>query len=192
MRPTGFVASEYALSIWGLRDMSKLDFDALFDEDMMGDDLEAWLAESNLLKRTFRNCAIISGLIERRHPGQEKSGRQVTFSSDLIYDVLREHEPDHILMKATQHDAATGLLDIARLGGLLRRIKGNIVESHLERVSPLAVPVMLEIGRESVHGEVSEFIMRESAEDLIEEATRLDNPTSRKRKLSDTQVLGSE
>ncbi len=176
MRPIGFVASEYALSIWGLRDMSKLNLDALFDEDMMGDDLESWLAESNLLKRTFRNCAIIAGLIERRYPGQEKTGRQVTFSSDLIYDVLREHEPDHILLKATQHDAATGLLDIARLGGLLRRIKGNIVKSHLTRVSPLAVPVMLEIGRESVHGEISEIILRESAESLIEEATRLDEP----------------
>ena len=114
MRPLGFSANEYALGIWALRDMSGVDMDRLFDQDMLGDDLEAWLAESNLYKRTFRNCAIIAGLIERRFPGREKTGRQVTFSSDLIYDVLREHEPDHILLRATHEDAATGLLDIAR------------------------------------------------------------------------------
>ncbi len=176
MRPLGFVASEYALAIWGLRDLSKIDLGELFDEDMMGDDLDAWLAESNLLKRTFRNCAIIAGLIQRRYPGQEKSGRQVTFSSDLIYDVLREHEPNHILLRATQQDAATGLLDIARLGQLLKRIKNNIIVARLTRVSPLAVPVLLEIGRESVHGEASDAILADAAEDLIAEATRLDDP----------------
>ncbi len=125
----------------------------LFDEDMLGDDLEAWLAEASLMKRTFRNCAMIAGLIERRHPGKEKTGRQVTVSSDLIYDVLRSHEPDHILLQATRADAATGLLDIARLGDMLARIKGRIVHQALDRISPLAVPVMLEIGKEPVGGE---------------------------------------
>ncbi len=172
--PMGFVASEYALAVWGARDMSTVDMGALFDEDMMGDDLDAWLADSNLLKRTFRNCAIISGLIEKRYPGQEKTGRQVTFSSDLIYDVLRDHEPDHILMQATQQDAATGLLDIARLGQLLKRIKGRIVVRKLDRVSPLAVPVLLDIGKETVHGDVAEVLLAEAADALIEEATRLD------------------
>ena len=114
MRPLGFVANEYALCVWGLRDMSGVNMDRLFDEDRLGDDLDAWLAESALYKRTFRNCAIIAGLIERRHPGQEKTGRQMTFSSDLIYDVLRAHEQDHILLRATYADAASGLLDIAR------------------------------------------------------------------------------
>jgi ATP-dependent Lhr-like helicase len=175
-RPLGFVASDYALAVWGLRDMGAL-FDAgkpsvdeLFEEDMLGDDLEAWLAESYLLKRTFRNCAVISGLIERRHPGQEKTGRQVTVSTDLIYDVLRSHEPDHILLKATRADAATGLLDIGRLGEMLSRIRGRIVHQRLPRVSPLSVPLMLEIGREPVFGEAQDDLMAEAAGELIEEA----------------------
>ncbi len=178
-RPLGFVASEYALAVWGLRDLSlmshagKLSFASLFDEDMLGDDLDAWLAESSLMKRTFRACAIIAGLIERRFPGQEKTGRQVTVSSDLIYDVLREHEPDHILLRATWDDAASGLLDISRLGDLLRRVRGRIVHRSLDAVSPLAVPVMLEIGREPVYGEASEALLAEAADALIEEATRL-------------------
>ncbi len=174
--PTGFVANEYALAIWGLNDMSgmirdgRLDLKELFDEDMLGDDLDAWLAESNLMKRSFRVCAIISGLIERRHPGQEKSGRQMTVSSDLIYDVLRQHEPDHILLKAAFADAASGLIDLGRLGQFLRRIGGRIRHSALSHVSPLAVPVMLEIGRESVPGDIGDTLLRETAEELIAEA----------------------
>ncbi|HSZ74228.1 MAG TPA: ligase-associated DNA damage response DEXH box helicase, partial [Rhizomicrobium sp.] len=132
MRPLGFVANEYALCVWALRDMSGVNMDRLFDEDMLGDDLDAWLAESALYKRTFRNCAIIAGLIERRHPGQEKTGRQMTFSSDLIYDVLRAHEPDHILLRATYADAASGLLDIARLSEMLARVKGHIIVRRLD------------------------------------------------------------
>ncbi|WP_157017786.1 ligase-associated DNA damage response DEXH box helicase [Mesorhizobium xinjiangense] len=174
--PLGFVATEYSLAVWGLSDLGAmfssgaLSLGALFDEDMLGDDLEAWLDESWLLKRTFRDCALISGLIEKRHPGQEKSGRQVTVSTDLVYDVLRAHEPDHILMRATRSDAAAGLLDVARLSEMLSRIRGRIVHKRLERISPLAVPVMLEIGRERVDGEANDLLLREAAEDLIHEA----------------------
>mgnify|MGYP001597844091 CR=1 FL=1 len=173
LRPLGFVANEYALAVWSLRDMSGANMDALFSEDMLGDDLDAWLAESALYKRTFRNCAIIAGLINRRAPGEEKTGRQVTFSSDLIYDVLREYEPDHILLRATYEDAGTGLLDVARLGEMLQRVKGRIVLKKLERVSPLAVPALLEISKEMVAGEAREDILHEAEEELVAEAMRL-------------------
>ncbi|OLP58279.1 DNA ligase-associated DEXH box helicase [Xaviernesmea oryzae] len=171
LRPMGFVATDYSLAIWATEDLGlaftreRPSLEDLFDEDMLGDDLEAWLDESYLLKRTFRNCAIISGLIEPRHPGREKTGRQMTVSSDLIYDVLRSHEPDHILLRATREDAATGLLDIGRLGDMLRRIKRHITHRPLDRVSPLAVPVMLEIGREAVPGGGQDLLLAEAAED---------------------------
>jgi ATP-dependent Lhr-like helicase len=178
-RPLGFVASEYALVIWGLSDLShairagRLSLAKLFDEDMLGDDLEAWLAESSLMKRTFRNVAIIAGLIERRHPGTEKSPRQVTVNTDLIYDALRSHQPDHVLLEAAWDDAAEGLIDIHRLGAMLKRIKNHILHQPLERVSPLAVPVLLEIGRESVYGEAHDALLAEAAESLEREASRL-------------------
>jgi ATP-dependent Lhr-like helicase len=178
MRPLGFVANEYALAVWGLGDVAmrieRGDFSlaALFEEDMLGDDLEAWLAESALMKRTFRTCAVIAGLIERRFPGREKSRREVTISTDLVYDVLRKHQPDHILLRAARSDAATGLLDIRRLGEMLSRVKGRIVHKPLDHVSPLAVPVMLEIGRESVYGEASEALLAEAEAELISEAMR--------------------
>ncbi|MEQ8545534.1 MAG: ligase-associated DNA damage response DEXH box helicase [Roseitalea porphyridii] len=175
-RPLGFVASEYALAIWGLGDLSalirtdRLSLDDLFSEDMLGDDLEAWLDESALMKRTFRNCAIIAGLIERRHPGKEKTGRQITMSSDIIYDVLYQHEPDHILIEATRRDAARGLLDIERLGQMLARIRHHIVHKPLHQISPLAVPVMLDIGKEPIFGEARESAMADAADELIREA----------------------
>jgi ATP-dependent Lhr-like helicase len=176
-RPLGFVANEYALAIWGLGDVSsmirqgRLDLNALFDPDMLGDDLEAWLAESALMKRTFRTSAIISGLIARRFTGEEKTRRQVLFSTDLVYDVLRKHQPDHVLLRAARADAATGLLDLRRLGDMLLRIKGRITFRELDRVSPLAVPVMLEIGREAVYGEASDELLAEAADELVKEAT---------------------
>ena len=175
MRPLGFVANEYALAVWAARDMSGLNLDQLFDEDMLGDDLDAWLADSNLYKRTFRNVAIIAGLIQRKLPGKEKSGRQVTFSSDLIYDVLRSHEPDHVLLRATYADAGSGLLDIARLSDMLVRVKKRIVPKALDRVSPLAVPALLEISKEMMAGgEVDEDILRENEDALIADAMRVD------------------
>ncbi len=176
VRPLGFVANEYALAVWGLGDISfmirqgRLDLNALFEPDMLGDDLEAWLAESALMKRTFRTCAVIGGLIARRFTGEEKSRRQVLFSTDLIYDVLRKHQPDHVLLRAARADAATGLLDLKRLGDMLSRIQGQIVHRELDRVSPLAVPVMLEIGRESVYGEAADELLAEAAEELVKEA----------------------
>ena len=98
--------------------------------------------------------------------------RQMTISTDLVYDVLRRHQADHILLRAARQEAAVGLLDIRRLGAMLGRIKGHIVHQALDRVSPLAVPVMLEIGRESVYGEASEQLLAEAEAALVNEAMR--------------------
>ena len=155
-----------------LIDRGDLCLGELFDQDMLGDDLDAWLADASLMKRTFRNVAVISGLIERRHPGNEKSGRQVTMSTDLIYDVLRKHDPNHILLEAAWADAATGLLDIGRLGTFLGRIKGRIRHQALQRVSPLAVPMLLEIGKEPVASRHRDDILRDASQMLIEEALK--------------------
>jgi ATP-dependent Lhr-like helicase len=169
--PLGYIANDYALGIWALEPMDGLDFDALFQQDMLGDDLEAWLDESFMMKRTFRQCALISGLIEWRFAGQEKSGRQVTFSSDLIYDVLRRHQPDHLLLECARAEAASGLLDVARLGELLARVAGRMRVLNLDKLSPFAVPVMVEIGRERVPGQAADMILEAaSLNALVEEA----------------------
>ncbi|MBP9230818.1 MAG: ligase-associated DNA damage response DEXH box helicase [Phenylobacterium sp.] len=169
--PLGFVCNDYAVAVWALNPLDGLDFDELFAQDMLGDDLESWLSESFMMKRAFKGCAIISGLIERRFPGeQQKSGRQVTFSTDLIYDVLRRHQPDHLLLRCAREDAATGLVDVARLGQLLARIKGKIRHAALDHLSPFSVPILLEIGKERTPGAAGEMVLAEAESDLIAEA----------------------
>ncbi|VTZ51599.1 DEAD/H associated domain protein [Methylocella tundrae] len=175
LKPQGFVANDYALCIWSVSNLGALfekgsvRLEDLLSEDMLGDDLEEWLEESALMKRTFRNCAIISGLIERNFIDRRKTGRQVKISTDLIYDVLRRHEPQHILLRAARADAATGLLDLDRLAHMLTRVRGKIIHKALSRVSPLAVPILLEIGRETVYGEAQDVVLAEAAQTLVDE-----------------------
>jgi ATP-dependent Lhr-like helicase len=91
-------------------------------------------------------------------------------NSDLIYNVLRRHQPDHVLLRATRADAAGGLTDLGRIAAFLARIRGRVRHVSLARVSPLAVPVLLEIGRESVrNGEGDDALLAE-AETLVAEA----------------------
>jgi len=166
--PLGFVATDHIVAVWSLR--TPVDIDGLFARDMLGDDLEEWMAESSLMKRTFRNVAIISGVIERRRPGEEKTKRQVTVSSDLIYDTLRRHDPGHVLLRATRADAAGGLTDVGRLGDFLKRVERRIVHMDLDRISPLAVPAILAVGRERVAGSADDELLEALARDLAHDA----------------------
>ena len=178
--PLGFVATDYVLATWSVHPPT--DIARLFEQDMLGDDLEAWMAESSMLRRSFRNVAVISGLIQRYQPNADKNRRQVTVNSDLIYDVLRKHQPDHVLLRATRADAASGLTDIDRIALLLRRAHGHVVHMVLSRVSPLAVPVLLEIGRERVAAGVTEEQLLHEAEELVAEAMSLNEPVKTGRK----------
>jgi ATP-dependent Lhr-like helicase len=172
--PLGFVATDYVLATWSVsppRDVARL-----FEEDMLGDDLESWMETSSKLRRTFRQVAVVSGLIPRHQPGADKNRRQVTINSDLIYDVLRKHQPGHILLRATRADAATGLIALGRISALLARAKGRITHMVLSRVSPLAVPVLLEIGREHVANGAGEEQLLAEAEALVAEAMSATQP----------------
>jgi ATP-dependent Lhr-like helicase len=168
-KPLGFVATDYAVIVWSLRKPS--DIPALFSIDLLGEELHEWLEDTPLLKRTFREAAVVSGLIERRHPGQEKTGRQMTFSSDLIYDVLTKYEPDHILLRAARDDATRGLIDTDRLAAMLDEFKGRLVIRNHKRVTPLAVPLMLEIAKEGVsRKDKGEYLLEDLEHDLLIEA----------------------
>ncbi len=172
--PLGFVATDYVIAVWSLRPVDNAA--ALFAEDLLGDELEEWMAESSMLKRTFRHCAYISGLLARRQGGSEKTGRQMTLSSDLIYDVLRRYDPEHILLQATWADAAKGLIDVARVNDLLARARRNLQHRRLKRISPLAVPVILEVGQEQVAGEGLDEALDEAVQALVAEAAAEDSP----------------
>ena len=169
LRPLGFSMTDYALAVWSLTPPEEVE--SLLDPDIMTEEFEEWLQDTPLLKRLFRDTAIISGLVERRHPGQVKTGRQVLFSSDLIYDVLRRHEPDHILLKAVRRDAMQGLIDAGRLADTLQEFAGNIVCRHLDMISPMAVPVIMQIARENtVHSDDGDALLSDMEEDIIRAA----------------------
>ena len=170
--PGGFVANDYSLAVWGLKPVT--DPAPLLSPDILTEEFVEWVQDSYLLRRAFREVSVIGGLVERQHPGQRKTGRQVTFSTDLIYDVLRKHEPGHVLLEAAWADARSRMTDIARLADVLDRAGRQLVHMKLERVSPLAVPVMVMIGREAVpQGAVDEDLLLE-AEGLAAAAMRAD------------------
>ena len=172
LSPLGFVATDYALAVWSLKPI--VDHAALLSPDILGDEFVEWVEASYLLRRAFREVAVIGGLVERQLPGQKKSGRQVTFSTDLIYDVLRKYEPDHLLLQAAWADARAKMTDIGRLGDLLDRAAGQLVHVELDRVSPLAVPVLVMIGRESLPQGAADDELLEEAETLAAAAMRPD------------------
>jgi ATP-dependent Lhr-like helicase len=172
LKPLGFVANDYALAVYGIDKIT--DPAALFSPDILEHEFVDWVQQSHLLKRAFREVAVIGGLVERQHPGKRKTGRQVTFSTDLIYDVLRKYEPSHLLLQAAWDDARARMTDVGRLAGLLDRAAETMLHVDLERVTPLAVPVLTLIGREKVStGSADDHLLIE-AEALAAEAMTLD------------------
>ena len=168
LAPLGFVANDYAIATYSL---SPVTYPArLFSADILEDEFVDWVERSHLLKRAFREVAVIGGLVERQHPGKRKTGRQVTFSTDLIYDVLRKYEPEHVLLRAAWDDARARMTDVGRLASLLDRAADTMVHVDLPRVSPLAVPVLVLIGRERVSTAGADDALLIEAEALAAEA----------------------
>jgi ATP-dependent helicase Lhr and Lhr-like helicase len=168
LNPLGFVATDYATLIWGLAPTP--DPAALLSLQTLRHDLETWLTDNAVMKRGFRNIAVISGLIERTHQGRRKSGRQATFSSDILYDTLRKYDPDHLLLALTREEAMRGLVDFGRLETLLTRIGSQIDHIRLTRPSPFAAPLFLEPGKIPIHGQGREKLAEDAANQLMRDA----------------------
>ena len=166
--PLGFVATDYATLIWGLKPLT--DARALLDPQKLEDGLEAWFKGNAVMKRTFRASATIAGLIDRISAGQRKSGRQATFSSDILYDTLVKYDPDHLLLKITRTEAMRGLVDFGRVREMLERVGDRIDVIRLSRLTPFSAPLFLEMGRVPVEGMARERLMAEAAEELMREA----------------------
>ncbi|HEV2569870.1 ligase-associated DNA damage response DEXH box helicase [Sphingomonas sp.] len=172
LKPLGFVASDYAIATYSLEPVA--DPRPLFSADILEHEFVDWVQQSSLLKRAFREVAVIGGLVERQHPGKRKTGKQVSFSTDLIYDVLRRYEPDHLLLRAAWDDARAKMTDVGRLARLLDRAQATMLHVDLPRVSPLAVPVLVLIGRERVSQASAEDSLLIEAEALVAEAMATD------------------
>lgn len=168
LHPLGFVANDYALLIWGLDPVA--DPAPLLRAEGLRDGLEVWLGENAVMKRTFRNAATIAGLIEKNLPGRRKTGRQATFSSDILYDTLRRYDPEHLLLRITRAEAGRGLVDFGRIEEMLARIETRIDLVAAPHVTPLAAPLLLEVGRVPIKGRAEARLVAEAAEALLAEA----------------------
>ena len=166
--PLGFVATDYALMIWGLVRVD--DVAPLLDPAGLRAGLETWLGGNAVMKRTFRTIASIGCLIDKNYPGKRKTGRQATFSSDILYDTLRKYDPDHLMMRITRAEAARGLVDFGRIEEMLTRTQGRIALVRTPHVTPLAAPLLLEVGKVPIRGKGAERLMAEDAEKLMAEA----------------------
>lgn len=168
LSPLGFVATDYATLIWGLDPV--MDAAPLLNLDHLRDGLEGWLAGNAVMKRGFRTVAIIAGLIERNNQGRRKSGRQATFSSDILYDTLLKYDPNHLLLQITREEAMRGMVDFSRIEDLLIGIKGRIDTRRLPRLSPLSAPLFFEPGKVPVHGAGRERLAEDAARALLRDA----------------------
>ena len=169
LNPLGFLATDYATLIWGLDPIR--DVAPLFEIDALRTGLDSWLKGNAVMKRTFRASATIAGLIERNTPSARKSGRQATFSSDILYDTLAKYDPDHLMLDITRQEAMRGLVDFGRVEEMTARINGRIDLIELPRVSPLAAPLLLEMGRVPVKGLAEEKLLAQEAERLMSMAS---------------------
>lgn len=168
LNPLGFVSTDYATLIWGLNAVTNVE--ALFDLEVLQHGLEDWLAGNAVMKRTFRSCATIAGLIERNTAGQRKNGRQATFSSDILYDTLRKYDPDHLMLRITRNEALGGMVDFGRIEAMIRRVEGRINLRRTQHVTPLAAPLLLEHGKIPVFGAGREALLAKETADLMRQS----------------------
>lgn len=168
LNPIGFVATDYALLVWGLNGVTNPA--ALLSPDDLRDGLDGWLAGNAVMKRSFRTVATISGLIEKNLPGKRKTGRQATFSSDILYDTLLKYDPDHLLLQITREEAMRGLVDFGRIEEMLTRVQGRIDHIEAPHVTPLSAPMLLEVGKVPIHGAALDRSAASIAADLMREA----------------------
>jgi len=169
LKPLGFVANDYALACYALEPIT--DPQSLFSADILEQEFVDWVEQSYLLKTAFREVAVIGGLVERQHPGKRKTGRQVSFSTDLIYDVLRRYEPQHLLLRAAWDDARRRMTELGRLVRLVDRASATMLHVETGRITPMAVPLMVIVGREALPpGAEADEALLSQAEALAEAA----------------------
>ena len=168
LKPLSFSITDYGLSISSLVQVNESQISKLFTPEILGDELEDWMLEASILKRSFRQVAVVSGLIEQQYHSNRKTLRQVTFSTDLIYDTLCEYEPDHVLLKVTRENAQRELLDIQRTRNLLLRFHTSFMFKMLDKPSPLAISIVLNVRNELVTSTGTQALLEQA--NLYQEA----------------------
>lgn len=164
VHPLTFTVTDYGLAITSMEPVTENHIDALLAPDILFNEMEEWLSESHMLKRSFRRIAAITGLVDQKNAQARKTMKQVTFNTDLIYDVLRKYDPEHVLLSITRADAERELLDTERLASMLHQFQDKRVFKLLKQPSPLSLPVILDIRTERLPGRGMELLLHQAAQ----------------------------
>jgi ATP-dependent helicase Lhr and Lhr-like helicase len=171
LKPLSFTLSDYGLDIAHIEEIGEETAFGLLSPDIMGDDLEEWIMDAAMLRRSFRHVAIVAGIAEQQQTDGRNTMRQLAVNTNLIYDVLRRHEPDHVLLSVARRDAERELLDLKRLSDMLLRFSGALLYKALDRASPLSIPVLTEVRTEQVRGSGVEALLAQA--DMAREAEQM-------------------
>lgn len=150
------VANEYGVAL--LTGLETPLFEALSAALFSPDELEADVREAcnltELAKRRFRSIARVSGLVVQHQPGRTRRGRQLQASSSLLFDVFASYDPSNLLLAQAEREVLEMHFDLARLQRAFDRVATHGFEPvTLERPSPLAFPLMIELVRAHVTNE---------------------------------------
>ncbi len=169
-KPLSFVSTDYAIAIKTLNKVENI-FNLLSKNNLLSN-FNNWINSTNLTKRHFRNIAIISGLIEKKHPGHIKTNKQVNFNSDLIFDVLLKFEKKHILLEATKMEVLEELIDYKRLERFFSKVKNDLIVKELNKLSPFSASLLLEFDTVGLNSDkIIAYSLGENEKNILKDVT---------------------
>lgn len=126
----------------------------LFDTKHLGRDIGNSINAVELAKRRFRDIASIAGLVFKGYPGREKREKHLQSSSQLIFKVLQDYEPDNLLYLQAFEEARYFELEEVRLRDCLERLKKQDIKIISPgRFTPFAFPIIVDRLRERMSSE---------------------------------------
>ncbi|WP_423181122.1 ligase-associated DNA damage response DEXH box helicase [Stenotrophomonas sp. CASM101] len=127
-------------------DLDAAQWRALFTPDQLLDDLRAAVNLGELARRQFRGIARVAGLLVPSLPGgMPRSLRQLQASAGLLFDVLREHDPGHLLLALAEREVLHDSLDLPGLRQVLARIGTQALSVQCPAsLTPLGFPLWAE------------------------------------------------
>ncbi len=141
---------------------------ALFDTKNLTSDIQSSINSVEMARRKFRDIAKISGLIFTGFPGKQKKERHLQASSQLLFDVFREYEPDHLLFMQTYDEVMAFQLEENRMRKCLQTIQNaHIIISKPEKATPFSFPIIVDRLREKMSSEKLVDRIQKMTADLI-------------------------
>lgn len=172
MMPISFSIAMNDLGFELLSDQ-KIDVETIITKDIfttnnLTSDIQSSINNVEMAKRKFRDIAKISGLIFTGYPGKQKKERHLQASSQLLFEVFKEYEPDNLLFLQTYDEVMTFQLEESRMRNALQRIiQNHIVISTPAKPTPFSFPILVDRLREKLSSEKLEDRIRKMTADLI-------------------------